>query len=78
MIDVGANAQSKPEYLIQWAKMAELYAEKIRKIAHPRIALLNNGAEFDKGDALHQEVYKKLLKEDLNFVGNIEGNELFS
>lgn len=78
MIDVGANAQSKPEYLIQWAKMAELYAEKIRKIAHPRIALLNNGAEFDKGDVLHQEVYKKLLKEDLNFVGNIEGNELFS
>ena len=66
MIDVGANAQSKPEYLIQWAKMAELYAEKIRKIAHPRIALLNNGTEFDKGDALHQEVYKKLLKEDLN------------
>lgn len=40
--------------------------------------MLNNGTEFDKGDVLHQEVYKKLLKEDLNFVGNIEGNELFS
>ncbi|EFO70231.1 hypothetical protein HMPREF9211_0819 [Lactobacillus iners LactinV 01V1-a] len=41
--------------------------KKIRKIAHPRIALLNNGTEFDKGDALHQEVYKKIVERRFKF-----------
>lgn len=76
MIDVGANAQSKPEYLLQWAKMASYYAEKVRDVSNPRVALLNNGAESDKGDDVHQEAYKLLKASDLNFTGNIEGNEL--
>ena len=70
IIDVGANAQSKPEYLVQWAQMANFYAQKIRNIQNPTVALLNNGAEDDKGDPLHQEAYK------LNFIGNVEGNDL--
>lgn len=76
IIDVGANAQSKPEYLVQWAQMANFYAQKIRNIKNPTVALLNNGAEDDKGDPLHQESYKLLKATDLNFIGNAEGNDL--
>lgn len=76
IIDVGANAQSKPEYLVQWAQMANFYAQKIRNIKNPTVALLNNGAEDDKGDSLHQEAYKLLKATNLNFIGNVEGNDL--
>lgn len=76
IIDVGANAQSKPEYLVQWAQMANFYAQKIRNIKNPTVVLLNNGAEDDKGDPLHQEAYKLLKATDLNFIGNAEGNDL--
>lgn len=76
IIDVGANAQSKPEYLVQWAQMANFYAQKIRNIKNPTVALLNNGTEDDKGDPLHQEAYKLLKATDLNFIGNAEGNDL--
>ncbi|MDD6416965.1 MAG: phosphate acyltransferase PlsX [Lactobacillus porci] len=78
IIDVGANAESKPEYLLQWAEMASYYAEKVRGVKNPRVALLNNGAEFDKGDALHKEVYQLLKDSNLNFIGNIEGHELLT
>lgn len=76
IIDVGANAQSKPEYLVQWAQMANFYAEKVRNINKPTVALLNNGAEDDKGDPFHQEAYKLLKETNLNFIGNVEGNDL--
>ena len=76
MIDVGANAKTKPEYILNWAKMASYYAEKVRDIRNPRVALLNNGSESDKGDDVHQEAYQLLLDSELNFIGNIEGNEL--
>lgn len=77
IIDVGANAETKPEYMLQWAKMATIYLQEVEGVAHPKVGLLNNGAESDKGDKLHQTVYQ-LLKEDpaLNFNGNVEGNEL--
>lgn len=78
IIDVGANAKSKPEYLLQWAEMASYYAEKIRKIKQPRVALLNNGAESDKGDEIHQNAYRLLKESKLNFIGNIEGNEVMT
>ena len=76
MIDVGANAKSKPEYLLAWAKMASYYAEKVRGVKNPRVGLLNNGSESDKGDDVHQKAYQLLLESKLNFIGNIEGNEL--
>lgn len=76
MVDVGANAKSKPEYLLQWSEMASYYAEKIRGINSPRVMLLNNGSESDKGDDVHQAAYKLLKDSSLNFQGNIEGNEL--
>nr|MDK8214075.1 phosphate acyltransferase [Enterococcus faecalis] len=57
-------------------EMANFYAEKVRGIKNPRIALLNNGAEYDKGDDIHKEAYQLLKESKLNFIGNIEGNEL--
>ena len=69
MVDVGANAKSKPEYLLQWAEMASYYAEKIRGIKNPRVMLLNNGAESDKGDDVHQKAYELLKESNLNFLG---------
>lgn len=77
LIDVGANAKTKPEYMVQWAKMASFYAKEIRDIDNPRVGLLNNGAESDKGDDLHLAAYNLLSEEkDINFIGNIEGNDL--
>lgn len=78
IIDVGANAKSKPEYILQWAQMASYYAEKVRGVENPKVALLNNGSESDKGDELHQEAYKMLKESNLNFIGNIEGNEIMT
>lgn len=78
IVDVGANAKSKPEYLVQWAQMASFYSEKIRGINKPKVALLNNGAEDDKGDELHQKAYQLLKDSNLNFIGNIEGNEIMT
>ena len=78
LIDVGANAQTKPEYILQWAEMAAFYAKEIRGIENPRVALLNNGSEDDKGDEVHQKAYELLKNSDLNFIGNIEGNELMT
>lgn len=78
LIDVGANAQTKPEYILQWAEMAAFYAKVIRGIENPRVALLNNGSEDDKGDEVHQKAYELLKNSDLNFIGNIEGNELMT
>jgi glycerol-3-phosphate acyltransferase PlsX len=76
LIDVGANAEAKPEYLLQWGQLAALYAETIEKIDQPKVALLNNGAESDKGDPLHKEAYQLLANSKLNFTGNVEANEL--
>lgn len=78
LIDVGANVQTKPEYILQWAEMAAFYAKEIRGIENPRVALLNNGSEDDKGDEVHQKAYELLKNSDLNFIGNIEGNELMT
>lgn len=79
LLDAGANAESKASYLEQWAIMGSIYARDIRKIAQPRVGLLNNGTEFDKGDSLHQEVYQRLQANTaLNFVGNIEAGNLLT
>lgn len=76
-LDSGANAESKERNLIQYAYLGRFYAETVLGIDHPRIALLNNGAEADKGDKLHKEVHAELAKrDDLNFIGNIESGDL--
>ena len=76
VLDVGANADVKPNYLVQFAQMGSAYAERVLGIANPRVALLNIGGEDTKGSELVQEVYGRLGKAGVNFVGNIEGGEV--
>ncbi|WP_076461935.1 phosphate acyltransferase PlsX [Limosilactobacillus caccae] len=76
-LDSGANAESKERNLVQYAYLGKFYAENVLGVANPRIALLNNGAEEDKGDTLHKNVWQKLnAEDDLNFIGNIESGDL--
>ncbi|MEP7199817.1 MAG: phosphate acyltransferase PlsX, partial [Chloroflexota bacterium] len=77
VLDIGANTDCKPEYLKQFAQMGSLYAEKVIGIARPRVALLANGEEDTKGDALVQAAHG-LLKQltTINFIGNIEPKDV--
>ncbi|MDO5359027.1 MAG: phosphate acyltransferase PlsX [Slackia faecicanis] len=78
MTDIGANADCKPEYLVQFARMAAIYAEKIVGIESPRIALLNIGEEDTKGSQFAQQTFE-LMKEGVpGFVGNAEGNDIIN
>ena len=76
LLDVGANANCKPEYLVQFAQMGSVYMEKIFGVEKPRVGLLSNGEEDIKGNSLVCEAHKMLKATKLNFVGNIEGNNL--
>jgi glycerol-3-phosphate acyltransferase PlsX len=76
VLDVGANADVKPNYLVQFAQMGAVYAERVMGIPNPRVALLNIGSEDTKGSELMQEVYGRLGKAGINFVGNIEGGDV--
>jgi phosphate acyltransferase len=75
--DIGANAECRPEDLVQFAIMGSLYAQKVLKIANPRVGLLANGEEASKGTPLVKETFSLLEKSGLNFIGNVEGKELF-
>lgn len=78
LCDVGANADCKPEYLVQFAEMASIYARRILGIANPRVGLLNIGEEEEKGSEFAQQVHA-LLKEGLpNFAGNAEGRDVLA
>ncbi len=72
LIDCGANNDSTPEFLEQFAIMGSLYMKHLFKIEAPRVALINNGAEAGKGNALTKEAYKLIEKLPINFVGNLE------
>jgi glycerol-3-phosphate acyltransferase PlsX len=76
-LDIGANADCRPEFLLQFAIMGSLYAEKLLKIKNPRIGLLSNGEEAGKGNQLIKDTFPLLEKSGLNFIGNVEGKELF-
>ncbi|MCE4956781.1 phosphate acyltransferase PlsX [Macrococcoides caseolyticum] len=79
LLDMGANADAKPEHLVQYAKMANVYAKANRKIKQPTIGLANIGTEDKKGNTLTKETFA-LLKEEssLNFIGNIEPKTLLN
>lgn len=79
ILDVGANADCKPDVLYQFAILGSLYAKNVLSIKNPRVALLNIGEEEAKGNLLTQSTYKIMDKsQDFNFIGNIEGRDLFS
>lgn len=78
MCDVGANADCKPAYLVQFAQMAIPYAEKVVGITEPKVALLNIGEEETKGSKFAQEAHALLRESVPEFVGNAEGRDLLT
>lgn len=76
-LDLGANADCKPEYLEQFAFMGHAYVSVFSHTPNPRIALLSNGSEPYKGSLLVKQAYRLLEASSLNFVGNIEPKEVF-
>ncbi len=76
LLDIGANADVKPEYLYQFAMMGAAYAQKVMGVANPRVMLLSNGEEEGKGPLVVREAYALLKKSPLNFIGNAEGRDI--
>ena len=78
LLDVGSNADCKPDVLYQFAILGSLYSQSVYGIEKPRVALLNIGEEPSKGNLLTQSTHKLLAEsKELNFIGNIEGRDLF-
>ncbi|MBS6118760.1 MAG: phosphate acyltransferase PlsX [Clostridiales bacterium] len=77
LVDCGANVDARPSHLVQFAKMGAIYMEHIVGIKNPRVAIVNNGAEEEKGNALVKETFP-LLKEckGINFIGSIEARDI--
>src|SRR5205814_448948 len=80
LLDVGANVDSKPEHLVQFAVMGEIYYRATFGHGHrrPRVGLLSIGEEEIKGNELTREVHNRLKKTHLHYMGNVEGGDLFS
>ncbi|NLM85935.1 MAG: phosphate acyltransferase PlsX [Clostridiales bacterium] len=76
LIDCGANVDSKPEYLAQFALMGDAYVRKMQSMEHPRVGLLNIGAEEEKGNLLYAAAHQLIKKEPINFVGNVEARDV--
>jgi phosphate acyltransferase len=77
ILDVGANTDCKPEWLAQFALMGDVYARTMLGIARPRIALLSNGEESEKGSELVQAAHPLIAALPIQFVGNVEGKDIF-
>jgi glycerol-3-phosphate acyltransferase PlsX len=78
VLDVGANVASKPEHLREFAVMGHFYAQEVIHTPSPRIGLMSIGEEEGKGTDLTREVFKVLKTTGLNFVGNVEGRDVFN
>ena len=78
LLDVGANVDSRPEYLIQFALMAKAYVERVLHHGNPSIGLLNVGEESNKGNQFSREAYRLLERDEPNFIGNIEGGAMIA
>jgi glycerol-3-phosphate acyltransferase PlsX len=76
LLDIGANPDSTPENLVQYARMGAIFAERVLAIDEPRVALLSIGEERGKGDLRIQRATELLEATDLKFVGNVEGKDL--
>jgi glycerol-3-phosphate acyltransferase PlsX len=79
LLDAGANAEVQPEWLVQFAVMGSVYAQRRFGIANPRVGLLSIGEEPGKGDTLRKEAYELLrVAPGINFIGNVEGRDLMT
>ena len=77
LIDCGANVDARPSHLIQFAKMGSIYMRNVIGIENPKVAIVNIGAEEEKGNALVKETFPLLKEcEDINFIGSIEAREI--
>jgi len=76
-VDVGVNVDCKPEFLVQFALFGSTYAKIMLGINNPRVGLLANGEEAGKGNMLVKNTYPLLEESELNFIGNVEGKEVF-
>jgi glycerol-3-phosphate acyltransferase PlsX len=76
LLDIGANADCKPEYLYQFALMGSAYAERVLGIPNPRVAIVSNAEEEGKGNMLVQDTLPLLRNGPFNFVGNVEGKDI--
>lgn len=77
ILDVGANSEVKPKYLYEFAVMGQIYLSEMHNIKNPKIGLLNIGEEEKKGTEVVQEAHKLLTESNLNFIGNVEGRDIF-
>ncbi len=78
LTDVGANVNCSPENLEQFAVMGEIFMQSALGIENPRVALMSIGEENTKGNELTKDVYERLSASDINFIGNIEGKDIYS
>lgn len=78
VVDIGANPDCKPENLLQFGIMGSVFAERVRGIKNPRVGLIANGEEAGKGSELVKETYPLLKAANINFIGNVEGKEIFN
>ena len=78
LIDAGANADARPEHLVQFGHMGSVFAEEILGIAEPKVALLSIGEEPEKGNRLVRETHPELAASHLDFVGNVESRDLLA
>ncbi|MFH1178093.1 MAG: phosphate acyltransferase PlsX [Acidobacteriota bacterium] len=78
ILDVGANVDCKPKHLVQFAVMGHFYSQAVMGVTQPRVGLLSVGEEAGKGDRLTQEAYRQLNEVGLNFIGNVEGRDVYS
>ena len=78
MLDLGANADAKPENLLQYAIMGDIYVKQVRGMTSPRVGLLNIGTEDKKGNELTKSAFTLLKEADFNFEGNVESRELLN
>jgi glycerol-3-phosphate acyltransferase PlsX len=76
LLDVGANVDCKASFLVQFGRLGSAFARGLLDMENPRVALLNNGVEEVKGNSLMKETYKLLKQSGMNFIGNIEGQDL--
>jgi phosphate acyltransferase len=78
LLDAGANVDPKPRHLVQWAVMGHVYSRDIIGKDHPRVGLLSVGEEEGKGNELVKEAYEQLRDSSINFIGNVEGREIYN
>lgn len=77
LVDCGANVDARPSHLVQFAKMGSIYMEHVMGVKNPRVAIVNIGAEEEKGNALVKETFPLLKEcEEINFIGSIEAREI--